>query len=131
MYIRIFAMVCVLTVFSPNNTQAQTVTPLKFALGKTPNSLGVLVQTPPIEPNEATLEIKYAPLNTRKLSLTKNEADVRVDHFFENMSGKCSGKICFGMIPIPGLYFQSEKEDIQFLGATTGANTLFIVRFKF
>jgi len=66
------------------------------------------------------------------VALASDQAEIHIDRFFENFaSSKKPGKINFGMIPLPALYFQSEKKTIQFIGGTTGAKTEFLFRYNF
>ena len=74
----------------------------------------------------------YLMPNVVDVALASDLAEIHIDRFFENfVSSKKPGKINFGMIPLPALYFQSEKKTIQFIGGTTGVKTEFLFRYNF
>lgn len=106
----------------------KTEQPLALTINKTPvphsikkKEMGEIAKE--AEPNYVITNIKIPP--------TKSVDEVRVEYFFDNTSSSCADKVCFGMIPIPGVYYQSENKKKQFIGATTGSRTELFFRFKF
>lgn len=131
MKIKILSVVFISLLVLPPVAQAQTTQPLKAVLEEIPNYSGVKRQILPIDPSETIFETKHTMFNFKEAANTKRELEAPVDHFFKNTKSHCADKLCFGMIPIPGMYFQSRKETVQFLGITTGVRALVMFRYRF
>ena len=54
-----------------------------------------------------------------------------IDYFFNIRKPSCTNKICFGMVPIPAAYYQSEDQKKEFFVATSLKNTGFMFRYRF
>ncbi len=63
--------------------------------------------------------------------LRTNEVISSVDYFFKNTKVSCGDSLCFDLIPVPVVYFESEDKSVQFLGLATGSRIGFMFRKRF
>lgn len=109
----------------PLRTQAQTILHLTLKSTETTSPLETVVN------KKITFQRRYVLESQKDVMVPTNEVVSGVNHFFETSGGDCADEACFGLIPVPAVYFESKSSKIQFLSATSIARTIFMVRIMF
>ena len=110
--------------------QAQTIQPLQLTLEKN-TTYEVKNRIIYNSSGESVFGKNYALPSTKEVTIATEEVEPSVDTFFQKAAARNLGKLQFGMVPIPAMYFQSKDKSLQLLGLTTVVKMEVVFRYNF